>query len=96
MMSLLALLVRCLIWGAITAAIGQSKNYPVGESFAWGALLGIIGLIVVVCRKPALPPAPPGMWVVKCWHCNAVQNVPHTQTEYSCYRCGAVQWIGTH
>jgi drug/metabolite transporter (DMT)-like permease len=93
-------LLLCLFWGlicgAVCVAIGQSKNYPTTESFLWGFLLGLIGVIVMVCRKPALPPAPPGMWVAKCWQCNAVQNVPHTQTEYSCYRCRAVQWIGTH
>ena len=32
-----------LICGVISAAIGQRKNLPVGESFLWGALLGIIG-----------------------------------------------------
>jgi hypothetical protein len=95
-MSLLAILVWCLIWGGVAVLIGQNKNLPQGECFAWGALLGIIGIIVVICKKPALPPAPPGMWAVRCWRCNAVQNVPYTQTEFSCYQCQAPQWTGTH
>ena len=36
------------IWGGITAYISYTKGYSGG--FLWGALLGIIGLIVVIAR----------------------------------------------
>jgi NhaP-type Na+/H+ or K+/H+ antiporter len=57
----LGLIVTCLVFGAITPAIGQKKNLPVGQSFALGAVLGIIGLVVVIFQKPGLPQAPPGI-----------------------------------
>ena len=44
------------LWGTVTAFIGYRNNYPVGSSFVWGFFLGLIGLIVVVMRKP-LPAA---------------------------------------
>ena len=89
-LSFLTLIVFCLIFGAITAAIGQKKNLPVAESFLLGALLGIIGLIIMIFRRPGLPKAPPGMRAVKCTRCNTVQNVPQTQPEYVCWQCKAV------
>ncbi len=42
------LMAQILIFGAITAVIGRKKNLNVGVSFAAGALLGLIGLIIVV------------------------------------------------
>ena len=48
-----------LIFGAISAVIGQRKNLSAGGSFAAGFFLGIFGLIMVIVQKPALPPAPP-------------------------------------
>lgn len=52
------IIVICVTLGAITAAIGQKKNLPVGQSFALGALLGIFGAIIVICQRPGLPKAP--------------------------------------
>lgn len=86
---ILWLITWALIFGAITAAIGQKKNFLVAESFLWGALLGIIGLIVMIVRRPALPKPPPGMRAVKCPRCNAVGNTPDTQPEYVCWQCKA-------
>jgi len=83
------IIVICLILGAITAAIGQKKNLPVGQSFALGALLGIFGAIIVICQRPGLPKAPPGMRAVKCPRCNTIQNVPEAQPEYVCWQCRA-------
>jgi len=54
-----------------------------------GALLGIIGVIIVICRRPGLPQAPPGMRAVKCPRCNTVQNVPEKQRVYECWQCKA-------
>jgi hypothetical protein len=56
-----ALIVFWLICGVIAAAIGQKKNRSVGESFALGALLSIIGIAIVLFQKPGLPNAPSGM-----------------------------------
>lgn len=83
----------CAVWAGVAVLIGQHKNIPTGECLVWGGLLGLIGVIVVACSKPrsALPPAPPGMWAVKCWRCGAGQNVPYGQDGFSCYRCGAAQ-----
>ncbi|MGO9155336.1 hypothetical protein [Mycobacterium sp.] len=83
-----AIIVWCLIFGAIAAAIGQKKNLLVAESFLWGALLGIIGVIIVIFRRPGLPKAPPGMRAAKCPLCNAVQNIPETQPGCVCWQCG--------
>jgi DNA-directed RNA polymerase subunit RPC12/RpoP len=88
-MGLGTIIVICLILGAVTAAIGQKKNLPVGQSFALGALLGIFGAIIVICQRPGLPKAPSGMRAVKCPRCNTIQNVPETQPEYVCWQCKA-------
>ena len=85
----LGLIVLCLICGGIAALIGQKKNRPIGESFSLGALLGLIGIVVVICQKPGLPQAPPGMRAVKCPRCNTVQNVPEKQRVYECWQCNA-------
>lgn len=40
------------IFGAVTRHINQNKGYDGG--FAWGFFLGVIGIIVVACRQPAV------------------------------------------
>ena len=85
-MGLGTIIVICLIFGAVTAAIGQKKNLAVGQSFAPGALLGIFGAIIVICQRPGPPKAPPGMRTVKCPRCNTIQNVPETQPECVCWQ----------
>jgi hypothetical protein len=62
-----------------------------GQSFALGALLGIIGLIIVIVQRPGLPKAPPGMRAVKCPRCNTIQNIPEMEPEYVCWQCTAAQ-----
>ena len=86
---LLEIIVASLVCGGIAALIGQTKNLPVRGSFILGAALGIIGIIIVICEKPRLPQAPPGMLAVKCPRCNAVQNIPQQQPEYVCWQCKA-------
>jgi hypothetical protein len=85
----LGLIVFWLICAGIAALIGQKKNLPIKDSFTTGALLGIIGVIIVICQKPGLPQAPPGMRAVKCPRCNTVQNVPDKQRVYECWQCKA-------
>lgn len=84
-----ALVVAVLICGVIAAAVGQRKNRSVGDSFALGAIFGIIGIAIVVFQKPGLPKAPSGMRAEKCPRCNAVQNIGTTQTTYECWQCKA-------
>jgi purine-cytosine permease-like protein len=47
--------IALLIWWAIlttaTTLIGKRKGRT-GEGFTWGLLLGVFGLIVIICRKP--------------------------------------------
>ena len=49
------LLIIAAVFGAITLAIGRSKQIPATEAFLWGALLGLIGVIVVLCSKTRAP-----------------------------------------
>lgn len=53
-----------LLWlfcAAIAAAIAHTKNRNVGEGFLWGALLGVIGVIIVLFLSPkSKTPLPPG------------------------------------
>lgn len=86
----LVILVICLVFGGITAAIAQKKNFSAGRWFFAGALLGIFGLILVLVARPALPKAPPGMRAVKCARCNTIENVPLTQPVYECWQCNAI------
>jgi ribosomal protein S27E len=79
-----------LVCGAIAAAIGQRKNLSVGGSFALGFFLSVIGIVIVICQRPGLPPAPAGMRSVKCTRCNAVQNIGATQTSFRCWQCKLV------
>jgi hypothetical protein len=76
-----------LVCGAITTAIGQRKNMDVPTAFLCGALLGIIGIVIVAARKPGLPKAPAGMRAVKCPRCNTVQNIPQGDARFDCYQC---------
>jgi ribosomal protein S27AE len=76
-----------LICGVIAAVISDRKNNGAGSGFALGALLGIIGVIIVACQKASLPPAPAGMRALKCPRCNAVQNIPIAATSLDCWQC---------
>lgn len=84
---LVAIAFWCLIWGGIAALIGQRKNLGAGGPFALGVVLGIIGVIIVICQKSGLPPAPSGMRAVKCPRCNAVQNIAWAAPSYDCWQC---------
>ena len=41
-------LIYCIVCGLITKYINESKGYING--FAWGAWLGIIGILIVLCK----------------------------------------------
>jgi hypothetical protein len=59
-------------------------------AFFLGAILGIIGIIIVIAEKPGLPKAPGGMRAVKCTRCNAVQNIHPGQAQFECWQCKTV------
>jgi hypothetical protein len=46
------LLIDVLVFGFVAGAIWQNKGGSFGAGFAWGALLGILGLIYVAAAKP--------------------------------------------
>jgi hypothetical protein len=79
-----------LICAVIAAVISDRKNLGAGSGFVLGAVLGIIGIIIVACQKPGLPPAPAGFRAVNCTRCNAVQNIHKSQTQFECWQCKTV------
>jgi predicted RNA-binding Zn-ribbon protein involved in translation (DUF1610 family) len=92
-MELFGILVVCLVCGVIAAIIGDRKNLGGASSFFLGAILGIIGIIIVVCQKPGLPRAPTGMQAVQCPRCNAVQNIEQDAVAFECWQCHKdVRW----
>jgi ribosomal protein S27E len=88
-MDLMTLLVICLVFGGITAAIAQAKHLSVGQWFVVGALLSLIGVVLVIFAPSGLPKAPAGMRAVKCPRCNTVQNTPEAEPVYECWQCKA-------
>jgi hypothetical protein len=89
-MNIGTVIVIALICGAIAAVIGQKKNFNVGHSFLLGAVLGVIGILIVAVQRPNLPKPPPGMSAVRCPRCNAVQNIPDGQATFECWQCKVV------
>jgi hypothetical protein len=64
-MSWTTLIFLCALQGGIGCFICQAKNRPGYEGFLLGALLGPIGLIIVLCLPKLAPPpvgAPPAGW----------------------------------
>jgi hypothetical protein len=55
-MSWFGIILLCALCGGIGCAINQSKNRSGREGFALGCLLGLIGIIIVLCL-PKLPAA---------------------------------------
>ncbi|GAB4915501.1 hypothetical protein MAHJHV54_34700 [Mycobacterium avium subsp. hominissuis] len=84
------MLAASLICGLIAAAIGHSKNRGILGSFLLGALLNVIGIVVVAMLPSGVPKAPPGLRAVRCQNCNAVQNIPEADTTFECWQCKRV------
>ena len=76
-----------LICAIITMLIGQKKNIDPFASFVIGALLGLIGIVIMLFLRTELPKAPKGMIAVKCSRCNTVQNVAMKQATFECWQC---------
>jgi hypothetical protein len=75
------------ICGVIAGAIGYGKNRSILGSFLLGALLGVIGIVVVAVLPKGAPKPPQGMRPVRCPRCNAVQNIPEGDGEFECWQC---------
>lgn len=87
-----AVIVVWLICGVIAVLIGQKKNINPFGLFALGALLGVIGIVIVLFLPAELPKAPPGMLAVRCPRCTTVQNVRMGLGEtFDCWQCKAVE-----
>lgn len=84
-----------LVCGGISAAIGTSKGFNGLLSFLAGAVLGIIGIVIVAAAPRAKPQAPAGMRTVQCLRCNAVQNVPVNDPAFTCWQCGLANNVGS-
>lgn len=64
------------ICDAVTAIIGQKKNFNAAHSFLLRAVRGSFGVFVAAVQRLNLPKLPPGMRVQRFPRCNAVQHVP--------------------
>jgi hypothetical protein len=85
--SFIPIFVGMLICGGIAAAIGSAKNHSMLGSFLFGFFLGLIGIFIVWAQPKEPPKPPPGMQVVQCPRCNAVQNVPLGLATFECFQC---------
>ena len=92
-MSIGSLIVIGLICGIITMLIGQKKNIDTFGSFVIGALLGVIGIVIMHFLRTELPKAPKGMIAVKCSRCRTVQNVMMKQPTFECWQCKTVETV---
>ena len=84
-MSLETIVIVGLFCGAITAAIGHTKNRNVGAFFLLGALLGVIGVIIALflpnasapgMAKPGWYPDPEGTNSQKYWSGREWSDLP--------------------
>lgn len=81
------IVVILLVCGVIAAAIGRSKNRSILGSFLLGALLSVVGIVIVAVLPNGIAKPPPGMRPVRCPRCNMVQNIPEGDSTYECWQC---------
>ncbi len=84
---LVVLLGAAVVSGSIGMLVGRAKNRDTASSFWLGALLGVVGILIVALLPNGLPSAPAGMRTVKCQRCNAAQNIPERGTTFECWQC---------
>lgn len=80
-------LVIMVICGLIASGIASSKNRSGVGWFLGGALLNLVGILIVALMPAAPPPPPKGTRRVYCERCNALQNVPAKESSYECWQC---------
>lgn len=79
-----ALLFWVIVFGFLSGAVYQSRGGSFGAGFLLGALLGIIGLLIVAVIKPSPPVRQSQDWTRKCLHC--LQDIPAGAAV--CFHCG--------
>ena len=79
------------LWSHRSAHRPEEDINPFGL-FALGALLGVIGIVIVLFLPAELPKAPNGMLAVKCPRCTTVQNVRLGLGDtFECWQCKAIE-----
>jgi hypothetical protein len=79
-----------IIWAILAVVIGRKKNIDPVTYWVFGLLLGLIGVVILLCMKTRLPKAPEGMFAVKCPRCNTVQNIMVGAADFECFQCRTV------
>lgn len=82
------------ICGLIASGIASSKNRSGLGWFFVGALLNLIGIIIVAVLPNGEPAVPSGMRKMYCKRCNAVQNVPLEDSSFECWQCKKTNQLG--
>ena len=80
-----------IIWVVLGIVIANHKNLSMGLAVGLTVILGLIGVIILLCL-PSEPKGVPGMYAVRCVKCGAPQNVP--QPEFTCWQCHTPQSLG--
>jgi hypothetical protein len=99
----MAFLIAIVVCSVIGGLIGRAKGYPVA-GFVWGALLGLIGIVVVLCLHRKTGPELAGREAPRVAAAVAVPvdaSPPQTQCAYcgtsrpatvrNCEHCGSAQ-----
>lgn len=78
----------CLM-GAVAALIAEARGRDRDTGFLWGFFLGFIGIAVVSLGRSGvrMPDAPTGLVAMRCYTCNAVQNVDPNDSSFMCWQC---------
>jgi hypothetical protein len=62
----LTFIVWCLIWGVVSAGIcvgiANAKGRPISEALVLGGLLGVIGVLIMLCLRSERRDLPPAGW----------------------------------
>jgi hypothetical protein len=79
----------CCLNGTAGALISEHRGNSRHEGFVIGFLLGFFGLAVIALksRGPDHIAPPAGFYAVRCFTCNAVQNISNADADYECWQC---------
>ncbi|WP_155769317.1 hypothetical protein [Mycobacterium asiaticum] len=76
-----------LICGAIAAGIAVRKNRSAVGWFLIGALLSLVGIVIIAMLPAATPGAAHGTRKVYCGRCTAAQDIPIEDSSFVCWQC---------